>query len=425
MSNIIFNKLKTLNTPIRVGIIGAGAMGKGLFHQCQLTPGIECLALADSKVEKAISFLQNNGINYRIANDIESLNQTLRQGLIAVCEDGDLVAKSELIDVLIESSSSISEAAGFAITALESGKHLVLMNSEIDLIFGPYLMNLAYTNGVVYTSCDGDQHGVIKHLIDDMQLWGIDLVMAGNIKGFLDRYSNPKKIIPEADKRNLDYKMATAYTDGTKLNIEMSLLANALGLSTDIPGMHGPRARNVREVFHLYDFDVLWEERKPFVDYILGAEPDGGVFTVGYCANDYQRSMLKYYKMGNGPYYLFYRPYHLCHIEAMSSVAEAFLFGHSLLEPSYGFRTNVFAYAKQDLGMGHKLDGIGGYMCYGMIDNCTSASIPEGLPIALANDVILKRDIKRDERILLRDVEYNSDRFDFNLYFNSLKLQEK
>jgi predicted homoserine dehydrogenase-like protein len=156
---------------------------------------------------------------------------------------------------------------------------------------------------------------------------------------------------------------------------------------------------------------------------VLGAEPDGGVFAIGYCAQEYQRNMLRYYKMGEGPYYVFYRPYHLCHIEAMSSVADAFLFGHSLLEPSCGLRTNVFAYAKRNLVEGHSLDGIGGYTCYGMIENCPPATVPLGLPIALADDVILKRDVERDERILLSDIEYNSDRFDFNLYFKSLKLQ--
>ena len=421
MSSMIMNRLKALNTSIKVGIVGAGAMGRGLFYQCQISPGIECVAIADTNVEKVISFLQGGGINYRIVDTIEAMNRTVRQSAVAVCEDGDLIAKCDQIDVLIESSSSISEAAGFAISALECRKHLVLMNAEIDLIFGPYLMSLAHANGAVYTSCDGDQHGVIKHLVDDLHLWGIDVVMAGNIKGFLDRYANPTTIIPEADKRNLDYKMATAYTDGTKLNIEMALLSNALGLSTDVPGMYGPRAQHVREVFRLYDLDALWKERKPLVDYILGAEPDGGVFVVGYCDHDYQRRMLQYYKMGDGPYYLFYRPYHLCHIEAMSSIAEAFLYGHSLLEPTYGLRTNVFAYAKRDLRKGDTLDGIGGYTCYGLIENCPSEVLPSGLPIALADDVGVKRDVGRDERILLSDVDYNAGRFDFDLYLKALR----
>ena len=284
------------------------------------------------------------------------------------------------MDVFIEASSSIIAGAQFCLTALEHHKHLVMMNAEIDLIFGPYLAQQAHWQEVVYTSCDGDQHGVIKRLVDDLQLWGFNLVMAGNMKGFLDRYSNPTKIIPEADKRNLDYKMATAYTDGTKLCVEMALTANALGLHAERPGMAGPRVRHVKEVFEHFDFATLYAQNGGVVDYVLGAQPDGGVFAIGYCDHPYQQSMLKYYKMGSGPFYLFYRPYHLCHVEAMECVVEAALDHVSLLEPVYGLRTNVYAYAKKPLPAGEALDGIGGYCCYGLIENAIRQRPRRGCP---------------------------------------------
>ena len=135
------------------------------------------------------------------------------------------------------------------------------MNAEIDLLFGPYFAELAEANGVVCTSIDGDQYGVLKHLIDDFELWGFQPVMAGNIKGFLDRYANPTKIIAEADKRRLDYKMCTSYTDGTKLNIEMAIIANAFGMRTIKPGMTGPCADRVTEVFDLFDFEKNWSDK--------------------------------------------------------------------------------------------------------------------------------------------------------------------
>ncbi len=421
----MLNRLKDLKDNIKVAIVGIGSMGKGLLYQCHITPGIECVAIADVEVDRAIACVESMKLNYRIAHNLEDVHTAIRQGLVAVCEDGDLLARCEMAGVLIESSNSIIPAAQFAVTALELGKHLVLMNAEIDLIFGPYLTRLAQDNGVVFTSCDGDQYGVIKHLVDDLQLWGLDLVMAGNIKGFLDRYSNPTKIIPEADKRNLGYKMATAYTDGTKLCIEMALVANAMGLSTIVPGMKGPRADHVRDVFHHFDLDVLWEDRQPFVDYVLGAEPGGGVFAIGYCDSQYQRSMLSYYKMGDGPFYLFYRPYHLCHIESMACVAEAVLDGRSLLQPTFGFQTNVYAYAKRDLSKRERLDGIGGYACYGLTENCAQNDDRPGLPICLAEDVTLKRDVARDERILMTDVSYDPDRFDFRLHAKALEQSNK
>ncbi len=390
-------------------------MGKGLLYQCQATPGFRCVAVADIAVEKAAACAESLGLPWRLVRTAAEMEDAIGRGQLAVCGDGMLVAGSGGVQVLIESSSAIAEAGRYCLEALDTGKNLVMMNAEADLIFGPHLMRLAHSQGLVYTSCDGDQHGVIKHLVDDLELWGLQLVMAGNIKGFLDRYSNPTKIVPEADARKLDYKMATAYTDGTKLCIEMALVANALGLRTTVPGMHGPRAERVKDVFQLFDFPTLWDDRQPCVDYILGAEPGGGVYAVGYCDHPYQRDMLAYYKMGSGPFYLFYRPYHLCHIEALQCVAEAVLDGRSLLEPAHGFRTNVYAYAKRDLRSGEVLDGIGGYACYGLIDNCGPDGHP-GLPICLAEDLPLRRDIRKDQPILLADVEVPASRTDFELY---------
>jgi predicted homoserine dehydrogenase-like protein len=416
----MLERLKQLTTEIRVGIVGAGSMGKGLVYQSALTPGLACVAIADINLERTIDSIRLVNKSFRVVDNLSDLHDTVRQGSVAVCEDGNLVADCEMVDVFVESSSSVREGGDFSERALLTGKHLVLMNAEVDLIFGPYLMALADREGVAYTSCDGDQHGVIKHLVDDLRLWGFDLVMTGNIKGFLDRYSNPTKIIPEADKRALDYRMATAYTDGTKLCIEMALVANALGLSALKPGMYGPRATHVREALDLFPFPELWAAREPFVDYILGGEPGGGVFAVGYCDNGYQRSMLSYYKMGDGPFYLFYRPYHICHVEAMACIAGAFLDGGSVLRPDHGFRTNVFAYAKRDLRKGERLDGIGGYACYGLIENVLPGDERPGLPICLTENVPLLRDIPQDSKIFLSDVSVDGGRSDFLLYEKAL-----
>ena len=233
-----------------------------------------------------------------------------------------------------------------------------------------------------------------------LSFWGFELVMAGNMKGFLDRYANPTSIIFEADKRKLDYKACASYTDGTKMNIEMALISNALGLVTKVPGMLGPACHDIEDVPDVLDLETLWMDQKPFVDYILGAKPGPGVFAIGYCNDPYQRDMLKYYKMGDGPFYTFYRPYHLCHIEAMSAIMDAVLKNKILLRPEYGFVTNVYAYAKKDLKKGDELDGIGGFTCYGLIENCIDQGDSPGIPICLADQVFLKKDIKKDEKII-------------------------
>lgn len=417
--------LESLKEPIRVAIIGIGSMGKGLAYQCRLTQGIRCVALADIRLERAIACAESFGYDYRVVHSLDEMHAAIGRSQLAVCEDGDLLAKCGMADVLIESSGSIAPAGRFAVTALEHRKHLVMMNAEADLIFGPFLMQVAAEHGVVYTATDGDQPGVITRMINDMEFWGFQLVMAGNIKGFLDRYSDPTKIVPEADKRNFDHRMATLYTDGTKVCIEMALLANGLGLRTTVPGMHGPRAGHVREVFELFDFPAIRRSGVPVVDYLLGAEPNGGVFTVGYCDNDYQRSMLSVLKMGDGPFYLYYRFNHLCHVEAMSTVAEAYLRHRSLLQPAHGFRTNVHAYAKRPLRRGERLDGMGGYTCYGLIENVDPDDPRPGLPVCLADDVTLRRDMARDERIRLEDVEVDRHRADFALFAKAVAASRR
>jgi len=301
------------------------------------------------------------------------------------------------------------------LTALEAAKTVVLVNAEADLAFGPLFMAVAEANGGICTSADGDQHGVIKRLVDDLTLWGFELVLAGNIKGFLNREADPDNIRPEADKRNLDYRMCTAYTDGTKLGVEMALLANGLGLQVDVPGMHGPRAPRAHDALHLFDLDRL-RGLGGVVDYVLGAEPDGGVFAVGYCDHPYQRSMMAYYKMGPGPYYLFYRPYHLCHVELAAGLVAAHLDRQPLLQPWAGFRTDVYAWAKRDLRPKEVLDGPGGFCCYGMVDNCIEPWERGGLPICLAEGTQLKRAVPRDRPIALSDVEFDPTGPAFDLY---------
>lgn len=402
----------TLKKSSLVALVGAGSMGRGLFYQLSLTPGLFCSFLADLNINKAAKCALELKCEYRLVNTGEELAQAIEDNILAISEDGSLANQVKSIDVIVEATNSI-QAAGLIIEdALLHQKHVVMMNSEADLAFGPYFMSLASQNQVTYTSCDGDQHGVLARLIDEITLWGFDLVVAGNIKGFLDRYSNPTKIIPEADKRNLDYKMATAYTDGSKLSIEMALLANAYNLRPLAPGMQGPQAKNVQEALDLYDLDEIFNSGQPIVDYLLGSEPGGGVFAIGRTDNAYQQSMMKYYKMGKGPYYLFYRPYHLCHIEAMRCILEAVNENKSLLKPNYGFLTNVYTYAKKPLKKGEALDGLGGYTCYGMIENADQ----KGLPICLAENLIINREIKSDEKILIKDVTIDPNRDDFRLY---------
>jgi predicted homoserine dehydrogenase-like protein len=138
-----------------------GAMGKGLLHQCRVTPGLACVAMADLLPERAIACAEMEGLPYKVASTAAEVDEAIHGGFTAICEDGELVAGCARAEVLVEASSAIGHAGIYAATALQTGKHAVMMNAEADLIFGPYLMDLAHRRGLVYTSCDGDQHGVI------------------------------------------------------------------------------------------------------------------------------------------------------------------------------------------------------------------------------------------------------------------------
>ncbi len=418
----VLGRLKALPGPIRVGVLGAGTAGKGLYYQAGITPGIAAVGLCDKVLAKATGAAEEFHRPYRVVETEDEVEDAMKAGLVAICEDALLLARSPSLDVLIEASNDVAGGAHHALAALEAGKDVVMMNAEADLTFGPYLLCCAEERGQVYTSCDGDQPGCIARLVDELELWGFKLVMAGNIKGYLDRYANPTSIRPEAEKRSLEPKMCAGFTDGTKLCVEMALVANAYDLATLRPGMLGPRCSRVQEALELFDLPAIREQGKPVVDYVLGARPYGGVFVIGYCDDPYQVRSFSWMpaETGKGPFFVFDRSYHLVYIEAMRCVAEAYLDREPLLAPRAGLKTDVYAYAKRDLRHGERLDGVGGYTCYGLIENRERGGAgtgrQQGLPICLSEGVTLARDIARDDKIYLDDVLYDPERPDFRLY---------
>jgi len=413
------DRLTALTADIRVGVIGIGSIGAGLVYQTRHTPGMAPVAIADIKLDKAVKCAEWLGVDFAVVDSVGALDRAIENGKMAVCQDGLLPASSGLIDVLIESSNAVYPGAIHAKTALEHGQHVVMMNYEAELMYGPHLLRVADANGKVYTCADGDQPTVIKRLVDDLDLWGLDLVMLGNIKGFLDRYTNPTKIAPEADKRSLDHKMCSSYTDGSKLCVEMAVLANALNGRTLVPGMLGKKTASIHDIFEVIDFGRIWNKGDPpLVDYVLDALPKGGVFVICHTDEPFQQYTLSWFPpdVGPGPFYLFYRPYHLGHIEAMACVAEAFLDHSARLQPRSGMKTNVYCYAKRDLAAGTELDGMGGYETYGLIENVDANAEAPGMPQLLCNGVKVKRPIRKDERILLDDCVFDADAAEFKLY---------
>ena len=231
-------------------------------------------------------------------------------------------------------------------------------------------------------------------MIQEADTMGFDIIQAGNIKGFLDRYATPESIRHEAEIRNLSATQCCAYTDGTKLHIEMAVLANALGYLPPDGGMTGPRAQNVQEALDLFDFQSYGAT--PRIDYILGAEPGGGVYLVVKPKKQLpmeQAFYLSYYKLGDGPHYLLYRPYHLCHLETPKAILGA-MRGQPILS-TRAQTCDVYAYAKRDLPAGTTIThAIGSAEIYGLVEPVDDTKIP----IALLEDAsTLKAPLEKDQ----------------------------
>lgn len=416
-------QLQDLKRPIRVAIVGCGSMGLGIALQSRLTPGLRVTVLADKNLEAAKIAAEAIGGKYTVtANPFE-----VPVDSIIVTDDLFPSLHSGRIDVLVEATNSVGQSAKYCIESLKKGIHVVLMNAEIDLLLGPYLNRVAEEFGVIVTSDAGDQHGVIATMAEEIKMWGFKLVMLGNIKGFLNRYAVYKQMTSEAAKRYLNVVQCVAYTDGTKVNVEMALLANGYGCTPYKRGMAGPALEDVNQVLDIFDFDMY--DQNGVVDYILGANPGGGVYIVGCADEPLQRRYLEYYKRGRGPFYLFYRPYHLCHLETPRAIAQAYLYRKKILWPRYGKLTDVFTFAKQDLEEGLIIKhSIGSDEFYGLID--TREKTKNLVPIALLETEekdgrpILKRNLKKDEPLTFDDVEFPPS-YLFDLYQQQEKLLDE
>ena len=293
------------------------------------------------------------------------------------------------------------------LAAIEAGKHVVLMNAEVDGTLGPILKTYADRAGVVLTNADGDQPGVQMNLYRFVRGLGVKPVLAGNIKGLHDPYRTPTTQADFAARWGQNPHMVTSFADGTKISFEQAIVANATGMRVARRGMHGPEVEAgtpIEEAASQFDVDEL-TAGPGIVDYVVGAAPSPGVFVLGTHDNPLQQHYLNLYKLGEGPLYCFYTPYHLCHFEVPNTVARAVLLGDATIAPVGPPQVDVVAAAKTELSAGDTLDGLGGYMTYGLAENSDVVATEGLLPIGLAEGCRLKRDISQDTVLTYDDVD--------------------
>ena len=396
--------------PIRVGMVGAGYMGRGIALQIlKYVKGMKLVAISNRTLSEAERAYRQAGVDIvKPVETVAQLEEIISQGQFAITDDAMLLCEAQSIDALIEVTGTIEYSAHVTMKAIENKKNVILMNAELDATIGPILKLYADRAGVVITTADGDQPGVIMNLYRYVKAIGCKPVLAGNMKGLQDPYRTPETQKGYAEKYKQKPQMVTSFADGTKISMEMAVVANATGFRAGKRGMYGPRCEHVNDAVNLFPMDQMLNGG--LVDYILGAEPAPGVFILGYNENPIQKQYMNYYKMGDGPLYVFYTPYHICHFETPLTVARAVLFKDAAATPAAGPVCDVISVAKCDLREGETLDGIGGFTCYGMLENYGICQAENLLPMGLSEGCRLRRNIQRDQAITYSDVELPQDR---------------
>ncbi len=340
-----------------------------------------------------------------------------------LAEDPAVLTECGEIDIIVEVTGSVDFGAGVVLDAISNGKPVVLVNAELDSLIGPILKHRADKAGVVITHTDGDEPGVAMTLVRYFQSVGMEPVAAGNIKGMVDYYRNPETQQAFAQQHDQDVRKVTSFADATKLSMETTVLANATGFGVARRGMIGPQCSYVRELADLLPAKAMLEGG--IVDYSVGAAPHTGAFVVVHEENTYKQTQLAYYKIGSGPFYVFYTPYHLPHIQLPSTIARAFIHSDPTVSPLAGPSCEVVSVAKRDLRAGETIDGIGGYCVYGLIDNHFTARADNALPIALSDDCVLLNDVAKDTVIRFEDVKMPRERLRDRLWKEQMDIWSK
>ncbi|MGF1597362.1 MAG: NAD(P)H-dependent oxidoreductase [Acidimicrobiales bacterium] len=398
--------------PIRLAVTGAGFMNRGMANRLvRHTRGMELSVIVNRTAANAIRCFAEAGVDDPVeVTTPAELTAAIEAGRPAYTDDHRVATDCDLIDCLVEGTGTIFHAAPIVLDAIDGGKHVVMLNAELDGVIGPLFKQRADAAGVVYTGCDGDQPGVQMNLFRFVTGIGARPLVCGNIKGMLDYYRTPATQARFAAEWGQTPEMVTSFADGTKIAFEQAVVANATGFTVAQRGMIGPEFDGfIDDAVGFYDLDML-EERGGIVDYVVGTRPSPGVYVFAVHDDPQQHLYLKYGKLGDGPLYSFYVPYHLCSFEVPNAAARAVLFADATIEPTFGPQVDVITIAKSDLRSGTTLDGLGGFHTYGLCERHDVTRYERLLPMGLAEGCTLVRDVPKDAAITYDDVQVPAGR---------------
>jgi predicted homoserine dehydrogenase-like protein len=393
--------------PILLGLIGAGQMGEGIVVQVETIHGMQVAVVADVRPGRAAEVFRSAGVEAADiveTDDLETSIQAVAAGKRVATTRSYLASTCEPLDVVIEATGIPDVGARVAYDAILAKKHVMQMNVETDATIGYILRKMANAAGVVYTLTGGDEPGATMDLYDFATSLGFEVVTAGKGKNNpLDRTANPDTLTESALAQEMNPKMLASFVDGTKTMVEMTSLANGIGFVPDVRGMHGPTVtRDTLSQTYVPKEAGGVESQEGVVDFGLGIAP--GVFVTFKTEHPKLVKDLQYLSMGPGPYWSLYRPYHLTSIETPYWIARAVLMGETTLATDSPPTAESITAAKRHLEAGEKIDALGGYTVYGMIERADVARRERLLPLGLAPGATLRRDVEAGQAITYDDV---------------------
>jgi predicted homoserine dehydrogenase-like protein len=416
------------NRPVRVAIIGAGKFGSMYLSQVPRTPGIHLVAVVDLSPSRAKESLTRVGWEESRFSAI-SLQDAAKSGATFVTDDAEKTISSDYVDIVIDSTGSPAAGIRHALLCIEHRKHIIMVNVEADVLAGPLLARKAAEAGVIYSMASGDQPALIAEMVDWSQTIGLDVVCAGKGTKYLPIYhqSTPDTVWghygfskEQVAGGDFNPQMFNSFLDGTKSALEMAAVANGCGLNPPTDGLMFPPC-GVDDLPHILrpisDGGIL--PQKGTVEVVSSVELDGrpvfrdlrwGVYVVFEAPSKYVMDCFSQYGLktdSTGKYAAMYKPYHLIGLELGISVASIAVRGEAT-GATGEWRGDVAATAKRNLKKGEKLDGEGGFTVYGKLMRTADSLKLGALPIGLAHNMVLNKDIPAGKPVCWSDVDYDA-----------------
>jgi predicted homoserine dehydrogenase-like protein len=385
--------------PVTVGLAGAGQMGTDLVVQLARIPGLRLGAISEitgTRARAALELAGHDVEQFAEAKTAQEIDRLIETNKIAITQDLQALVKAGRIDVVIDATGSPETGANFALAAIGHGKPIVMLNVEADITIGRFLNAEARRAGVIYTGAAGDEPAAALELVGFAQSLGLSIVCAGKGKNnALDFNAVPAAYEKEARERNMNARMLVEFVDGSKTMVEMVAIANATGLKPDIPGMHGPKATRDE----LADVLIPRAEggvlsQKGCVDYSIGKGVAPGVFCIVEADHPRVVERMIDLKVGKGPYFSLFRPFHLTSLEVPLSAAHAVLHKRADMVPLDHPVAEAIAVAKRDLAAGETLGKIGETQYRAWAMTWAEARKANALPVGLAEKAKVVKPLK-------------------------------